>query len=350
MSAIRRRRRPTPRERHRDWFDSHPRAAMTLGVVAVLSVFAFVLVVLPGLLIHPHPDLLVKDRLVAENGVRTVGIGALVALGGAATVIYGARTYSLGRQGHITGRYSSALELLSSPRLEIRLGGIYALERLLRDSETDHPVIVELLAAYVREHSRTTLQDEGFYNGGGASSPVTSASPLFVATRDGTVAPRDVKVRVTAADVVAAVAVLARRPPHAEVGSVDLRRAVLPNMDMRAQQVDLTGAILWQADLRRLLLPPNAQLCGTRLERADLRRAGFLSVNLRGAALEGANLTEATLHYSDLRGARLTDARLDGAIMRGVKLEDGALSDAQMSVALEVDTIEWSPRRTFWSE
>ncbi len=38
-------------------------------------------------------------------------------------------------------------------KLAIRLGGIYALERIARDSERDHWPIMEILTAYVREHA-----------------------------------------------------------------------------------------------------------------------------------------------------------------------------------------------------
>lgn len=53
--------------------------------------------------------------------------------------------------GHVTDRYSKAIEQLGSDKIEIRLGGIYALERLMRDSPNDQPTIIEVLAAYVRQ-------------------------------------------------------------------------------------------------------------------------------------------------------------------------------------------------------
>ena len=40
---------------------------------------------------------------------------------------------------------------LGSDRLDVRLGAIDALERIMIDSARDHPAIVELLAAFVRE-------------------------------------------------------------------------------------------------------------------------------------------------------------------------------------------------------
>jgi len=46
------------------------------------------------------------------------------------------------------------IEQLGSTGLDVRLGGIYALERIAVDSARDHPTIVEVLSAFVREHSR----------------------------------------------------------------------------------------------------------------------------------------------------------------------------------------------------
>jgi hypothetical protein len=40
---------------------------------------------------------------------------------------------------------------LGSDRLDVRLAAIDALERIMIDSVRDHPAIVELLAAFVRE-------------------------------------------------------------------------------------------------------------------------------------------------------------------------------------------------------
>jgi len=63
------------------------------------------------------------------------------------------------REGQITERFTRAIDQLGATdehgnkRLEIRLGGIYALERIARESEKDHWPIMEVLTAYVREHA-----------------------------------------------------------------------------------------------------------------------------------------------------------------------------------------------------
>jgi hypothetical protein len=49
------------------------------------------------------------------------------------------RTHELTEQGQVTDRYTKAIEQLGSKELDVRIGGIYALERIARDSAKDHP-------------------------------------------------------------------------------------------------------------------------------------------------------------------------------------------------------------------
>lgn len=64
------------------------------------------------------------------------------------------RTVEITEQGQVTDRYTKAIEQLGSDKLDVRIGAIYALERVARDSPRDHPTLMEVLAAFVREHSR----------------------------------------------------------------------------------------------------------------------------------------------------------------------------------------------------
>jgi len=54
------------------------------------------------------------------------------------------RTLELSEQGQVTDRYTKAIEQLGSDKLDVRIGGIYALERVARDSARDHPTIMEV--------------------------------------------------------------------------------------------------------------------------------------------------------------------------------------------------------------
>jgi hypothetical protein len=78
-----------------------------------------------------------------------------------------ALTQRLTEQGQITDRFTRAIDQLGKTDdkgdklFEIRLGGIYALERIARDSEVDHWPIMEVLSAYVRQHAHWSLEEEG---------------------------------------------------------------------------------------------------------------------------------------------------------------------------------------------
>src|SRR5271155_3969802 len=58
------------------------------------------------------------------------------------------------RQRRITESFSKAIEQLASDKLEVRLGGIYALERISKESAEDYWTVMENLTAFVRERTR----------------------------------------------------------------------------------------------------------------------------------------------------------------------------------------------------
>src|SRR5215203_1780764 len=63
-------------------------------------------------------------------------------------------------QGQITERFTRTIDQLGSEKLEIRLGGIYALERIAKDSsEKDYSTVMEVLTAYVRQNSSTPSKE-----------------------------------------------------------------------------------------------------------------------------------------------------------------------------------------------
>jgi hypothetical protein len=69
------------------------------------------------------------------------------------TQIGRAETLRLTNEGQITDRFTKAIDQLGSPKLELRLGEIYALERIARDSEKNHWPIMEVLTTFVRVHA-----------------------------------------------------------------------------------------------------------------------------------------------------------------------------------------------------
>jgi hypothetical protein len=68
------------------------------------------------------------------------------------------------RERRITDSFTKAVELLGNNQLEVRLGAIYALERIARESERDYWPIMETLTAYVRTRAGIAKNDDGIEN------------------------------------------------------------------------------------------------------------------------------------------------------------------------------------------
>jgi hypothetical protein len=136
-----------------------------VAVVVFCVIAGFVLI---GAVIWPITDLIAAHDVgqiagaqraaalqTAREAVRTQVLTLGAGLAAFAALVYTARNYALSRESQVTDRYTKAIEQLGSSELDIRIGGIYALERIARDSARDHPVVMEVLQTFVREHSPT---------------------------------------------------------------------------------------------------------------------------------------------------------------------------------------------------
>lgn len=114
-------------------------------------------------------DLIVlkRERINAQNGVYNLlfqGVGLSI-LGGLLFTSwhYLRRTESQFQNAHdklITDRFSQAISYLASDKIAVRLGGIYALERLAQDSPSEYWLTIEVLSAFVRERSSRSAMVE----------------------------------------------------------------------------------------------------------------------------------------------------------------------------------------------
>lgn len=163
----------------------------------------------------------------------------------------------LERQAHITALFNSAIEHLGSSELQIRLGGIYALDRIGRDSAADRDAIVNILAGYIRTQAPWPPPAQARF---ASDCPIAELPPL----------------RVRSVDVQAGLTVLGRWGP------TEAHDDVWPT-------ADLTGADLRLGNLA------DAHLWRVRLHDANLAGANLRGTDLRGADLEGAALDEADL-------------------------------------------------------
>ncbi|WP_369228988.1 pentapeptide repeat-containing protein [Streptomyces sp. R21] len=216
----------------------------------------------------------------------------------------------ISEQGQITNRFNAAVRNLGSESMDVRLGGIYALERIMHDSARDHPTVVSVLSAYLRRHA----------SGAAAGTSAGGALP---------------------ADVDAVMNVLAGRSPEHDHGlSINLSHTHLrgwaPAFSRTRRGINLTGADLAGTDLSQAGLDyaqlddvslGEANLSGASLFRAQLRRAQLMA-NLRDASFLNADLTSASFCSGSARDqcADLTDVSFEGA-----DLSEAALGQADLT-------------------
>src|SRR5215212_5499673 len=196
----------------------------------------------------------------------------------------------LTRQGQITERFTRAIDQLGATddkgekKLEIRLGGIYALERIDKESpeRAYHGTVMEVLTAYVRENSRWEPEEP---------STSTTASNEGVEQDKGGEQDAQPTLRRLPTDILAILDVLIRREeervPEEHRVILDLREADLQGANL--QEADLQGANLQGANLHK------ANLQGANLQEASLSTAIFRNADLQGADLKWADLQEADL-------------------------------------------------------
>lgn len=249
---------------------------IVLALVLALALLWAVIVAAPPWFVD---DSSLEGRKI-QNDVRGTLLQGLagIAIAGGLYLTY--QELHTSREGQITDRYTRAIDQLGSEQLDVRLGGIYALERVARDSPADRWTIEEVLAAFVRSHSPWPPSLPGQLKADALDVP---------------------DMRQRAPDVAACLKVLGRAGtrPHERHTTLDLGGADLRNVDLMGANLD--GAML-----------TNSCLDGARLIDASLQGA-FLSGARVDAIIAGTNMEGADFEGADLSGAILLKVRLNGA-------------------------------------
>jgi hypothetical protein len=310
-----------------------------IAVLVVILLVAFCVVLFPVYLVNydvPGPGarrLLAKDLASARNDVRTTLLQAVAGAFFIATAFFtwrqirvSERQLRVSEDEQIASRFTKAIEQVGDEKLDVRIGGIYALERIAQVSPLDHGPTIEVLTAFIRGRAPWPSQ-------AAATSPPPS-------------------------DVQAALTVLGRRNREHEVGArtiVNLCRVDLRGADFRGGQFQgalLNDSNLDDADLR------GVDLSEARLAKASLRRARLRNARLEKSVLVRAHLEGARLFAAEMRGAELIDAILVGARLseadlrdanfRRANLDDAYLGKANLEGAIGLD--EASHKGTVWPE
>ena len=292
-------------KRIKDWLTQQMKsktAQWVLGCALLLVVIFVGLWKIPQMQLPGEKETLQKERLQLENEFRKT----LAQIIGGAFILLGAflawKRITIAQEGQITERFTRAIGQLGDRKnLEVRLGGIYALERIAKDLPKDHWTIMEVLTAYIREKAPLKKKKNPPPNEGSSEEE----NPK----------PESVKPKT---DIQAILTVIGRRTLTYKNGE-DYR------LDLRA--TDLGGADLRGANLSE------ADFSGADLRGANLNGAHFRGANLNGAHFRGANLSGAHLRGANLSGAYLWGANLSGAYLWGANLSEANLGGAHLSGA-----------------
>ncbi|MEU5049085.1 pentapeptide repeat-containing protein [Streptomyces sp. NPDC021096] len=194
-------------------------------------------------------------------------------------------------QSAITNRYNAAVTNLGSSSAHIRLGGIYALERIMRDSPRDEPAVLSVLSEYLRDGIRA--------------------------------APREGKEKKPkhSTEMDAAVSVMGDRPDSSTVGGL----VNLPGLDLRGlgdvQSLRDDGIV----NFKKARFD-SVNLQGTSLGSFSLREASMIDSRLDSASIISSDLTEA-----DLQGSSMTDLFCSGSDLTRARLGSAKLTNADFS-------------------
>jgi len=221
-------------------------------------------------------------------------------------------------ENHITGIFSKSIELMGSvreaeaprpdgtiairfmPNIEGRLGAIYSLERILRESEKDRVAILETLCAYVREISPfETPEDE-------------AERSVF---NQGEAPPRPTMRK----DVQAAITVIGRRPDGVAT-ALDLQHSNLIAYDFSSLNFDtanFSDSFLNGANMRRgsfkFCVFKDAFMRSAKLQDARFDGSTFDDCDLRNAEIDETHFACTKFIDTDLRRARVTRFHIEGA-------------------------------------
>ena len=267
------------------------------------------------------------------------------------------RQTEIAQQGLLNERYQRGAEMLGSGVLAVRLGGIYALHRLVEEHpEEYHIQIMKLFCSFVRKP--TSSDSDLAKNGDEATGLREDVQAVMAAIGERGTAGLALENEANFTLDLRGADLSFARLSGTNLEKANLTRAKLRSADffethlippdpsepiptrenqpqarpilsgehvspdlagMEDRCANLSLCILTDADLHgaRLL---GANLSGAQIMNANLSESHIIYANLRRAALIGANLSRAFIVDTDLSGSQLGGADLENAVLSSAKL------------------------------
>lgn len=259
------------------------------------------------------------------------GIGTIATIAGGIVLFL---NFKVAQDKQITERFSKAVEQLGSDKIEVRLGGIYSLERIAKDSPADHWTIMEVLSAFIREQLPLT--------------PKKQSQPNFAESFLQSQKTEDKLTQLEfSTDIRAALTVIERRessqdPEDSRIALLRTNFSQTNLWGVKLQEVDLRNANFEKTLLQETCLQgadlSNANFQEAWLAYANLQGANLWLTNLQEAFLAEANLQTANLWNANLKWSHLINANLQQANLMSANLQGAALQNANLNDSILLAT------------
>jgi len=263
------------------------------------------------------------------------------------------------RSTEYTTRFAKCIELIaSSPNLEsieLRLGAILAMRRLIKDSSDDAPALLEYLAAYVWSGAQLPRSE--------SSTPPNPLPAAFGADSSSTtvqVAISETQKHLSrfrpdlqaALDILSRPSTAKRMPRLTNLSNCDFHLAIIHDAEFR--NVSFEDSDFGDAKITASTFSAvrgkgcsfrNCDLTGSRFEdECDLFATNFAGANLTGCHMLGATLDQANFSKCDLSTVHFHDSTLSGTNLDGVlffRSDGSSESDRGLTPAMVRGANNW---------
>jgi hypothetical protein len=243
-------------------------------VLAAIAAWFALVIILPALLVRTCAPIVFCVGISADEG--SLRLAILWSLGGviaSVTLWFTYKKHRLEQDADWTGRYTEAISQLASEFESVRTGGLYALERIARDSPRDRTMISRVVASYIKFPSH-----EGTF-----PKPPDGSTPISPTV-------------YVACEVLSDVTRL--EPLRHVLSFKGVYLAGANFKDANLNGVDFTDSILRNASFA------GASLGGADFYGANVVHVDFIGADLRKTVFFKANLNKAMFHNAKLEGAR----------------------------------------------
>lgn len=197
------------------------------------------------------------------------------------------KNIEVAQNSQITERFTKAVEQLGSENLSIRIGGIYALEKIAQDApKTYHWTIMEILCAFIRNHELSWEKN---------------------------VTKPEVSIIKKNRDLETALIVIGRRNTKHDPENIvlDLRGTDLSFTNLNNGKYDFSKAIFLDSSLTSVQWN-NVVLETVKLYKSNLREAIFIKCSFKEADLKntyisGAEFFNCNLQKANFMGGKISD-------------------------------------------